>query len=54
MPIVEVEIILRPGESIPDGIASELADELGRIFGSPRGNVSHIRVSDKIQDAVSG
>lgn len=35
MPIVAIEIVLRANEVIRDGIASELADELGRIFDSP-------------------
>lgn len=37
MPIVEIEIILRTNEVIRQGLASELADELGDIFRSPRG-----------------
>jgi hypothetical protein len=36
MPIVDLEIVLKPQETISSELASELADELGRIFGSPR------------------
>ena len=36
MPLVGVEIVLKPQETIPDAIASEPADELGQIFDSPR------------------
>ena len=37
MPIVEIEIVLRPDEILHDEIVSELAEELGDIFDSPRG-----------------
>lgn len=37
MPIVEVEIVRKPSEDLRDGVASELADGLGRIFDSPGG-----------------
>ena len=36
MPIVEVEVVLKPEETIPDEMASGLADRLGQIFGSTR------------------
>ena len=36
MPIVEVEIVLKPNEAISGTWASELADQLGAIFGSPK------------------
>ena len=35
MPIVEIEIVLKPGEAISSEMASELADQLGKIFDSP-------------------
>ena len=35
MPIVDIEIVLKPGEAISPTWASELADELGEKFGSP-------------------
>lgn len=37
MPIVDVEIVLRPGEALRQEMAAELADELGEVFRSPRG-----------------
>jgi phenylpyruvate tautomerase PptA (4-oxalocrotonate tautomerase family) len=36
MPIVEVEIVLKTDETIPNKMVSELADQLGEIFGSPK------------------
>jgi phenylpyruvate tautomerase PptA (4-oxalocrotonate tautomerase family) len=36
MPIIDVEIVLRADEAIPDGLVSELADELGEILHSAR------------------
>jgi len=36
MPIVDIEIILKPDETISGTWASELADQLGAIFGSPK------------------
>jgi phenylpyruvate tautomerase PptA (4-oxalocrotonate tautomerase family) len=38
MPIVDVEIVLPPGESPPPGLPAELADRCGQVFGSPPGN----------------
>jgi len=38
MPIVDVEIVLRPGESMRAGLAAEIADRCGEVFGSPPGN----------------
>lgn len=37
MPIVEVEIVLRPNESLRKEMVTELADEFGDIFQSPQG-----------------
>lgn len=37
MPIVDVEIVRRPGEALNQEMAAELADELSEIFQSPRG-----------------
>lgn len=37
MPIVDVEIVLRPGETIHTEVLAELANELGEILQSPRG-----------------
>ena len=36
MPIVDIEIVLRSDESIPYETVSGLADQLGKIFGSPK------------------
>jgi phenylpyruvate tautomerase PptA (4-oxalocrotonate tautomerase family) len=37
MPIVDVEIVLKRGETLRKEIVSELANELGEIFQSPEG-----------------
>ena len=37
MPIVEVEIVLRPGESLEGGLAHELSNQTGLVFGTPPG-----------------
>jgi len=37
MPIVDVEIVLRPDETIRKEIVRELADELGDIFHTQKG-----------------
>jgi len=37
MPIVEIEIVLKPNEIIQREIVEELADQLGDIFGLPKG-----------------
>ncbi len=34
MPILDVEIVTRPGEQLPPALAKELADAAGLIFGS--------------------
>jgi len=38
MPIVDVEIVLLPRESMRSGLAAEIADRCGQIFGSPPGS----------------
>jgi phenylpyruvate tautomerase PptA (4-oxalocrotonate tautomerase family) len=38
MPILEIEIITRLGESIDPQLATDLADRAGAIFGSPAGH----------------
>ena len=35
MPIVDVEIVLKENETIPENLSSNFANELGRIFNSP-------------------
>lgn len=37
MPILDVEIVLRPGETLPPALAADLADRAGAIFGSETG-----------------
>ena len=38
MPILNVEIIIHPGEHFHPSLATGLADRTGEIFGSPPGN----------------
>jgi phenylpyruvate tautomerase PptA (4-oxalocrotonate tautomerase family) len=38
MPIVDVEIVLLPGESMRSGLAAEIANRCGQVFGSPPGS----------------
>jgi phenylpyruvate tautomerase PptA (4-oxalocrotonate tautomerase family) len=38
MPIVDIEIVLLPGEAMRSGLAAEIADRCGRVFGSPPGH----------------
>lgn len=38
MPILEVEIVLQPGERLAEDLAQALADQLGRILKSAAGN----------------
>jgi phenylpyruvate tautomerase PptA (4-oxalocrotonate tautomerase family) len=37
MPILDVEIVLRPGEFLDPGLAQELADHVDLVFGTPPG-----------------
>jgi phenylpyruvate tautomerase PptA (4-oxalocrotonate tautomerase family) len=37
VPIVDVEIVLLPGESVCSGLAAEIADRCAEVFGSPSG-----------------
>ena len=36
MPIVDIEILLKPDETLASEMVSALADRLGMIFGSPK------------------
>jgi phenylpyruvate tautomerase PptA (4-oxalocrotonate tautomerase family) len=36
MPIVDIEIVLKPDETISNEMTSEFADQFGTIFGSPK------------------
>ena len=49
MPIVDVEIVLRPNETIRKDIARELADELGHIFHTQEGQ-TWVKVSELSAD----
>lgn len=55
MPLVDVEIVLKPQETIPDAMASELTDKLGQIFRSPR-NGTWVKVHgiDEVSYAENG
>lgn len=39
MPILDVEIVLKPGERLRDGLAGEIADAAGKILGSEAGGM---------------
>jgi len=49
MPVIDVEIILRPGETIRKEIVSELANELGDIFLTQEGQ-TWVKVSELSAD----
>ena len=38
MPILDVEIVLCPDEALAPGLAAEIADRGGEVFGSPPGS----------------
>ena len=55
MPIVDVEIVLGPKETIREEMVSELADELGDIFqSSPGGTWIKVRLLPANQYAENG
>lgn len=37
MPILDVQVVLRPGESLPGHLAADIADRAGEVFGTPPG-----------------
>jgi phenylpyruvate tautomerase PptA (4-oxalocrotonate tautomerase family) len=39
MPILNVQIVLRPGEELPAGLASAIAEAAVPVFGAPPGNI---------------
>ena len=49
MPIVEIEIVLKPNEIIQSETVEELADQLGEIFGSLQGT-TWIKIYGLTQD----
>jgi phenylpyruvate tautomerase PptA (4-oxalocrotonate tautomerase family) len=54
MPILEVEIVLRPGEVLADGLAAALADAAAGAMGTPVGRtwvrLGRIERSDYAED----
>jgi phenylpyruvate tautomerase PptA (4-oxalocrotonate tautomerase family) len=38
VPILDIEIVVRPNEALDRNLASDLADRTGEIFGSPPGH----------------
>ena len=38
MPILDIEIVLCPDEALAPGLAAEIADRSGEVFGSPPGS----------------
>ncbi len=38
MPILDIEIVLLPEESVRPGLAAEIADRCGQVFNSPPGS----------------
>lgn len=38
MPILNFQIVLRPGEELPPNLASAIANAAARVFGAPPGN----------------
>lgn len=39
MPILDVEVVVRPGEALPLPLAKALADAMGEVFGSRPGGL---------------
>lgn len=37
MPVLDVEIVLRPGEELPPDLSANLARATARVFGTPPG-----------------
>jgi phenylpyruvate tautomerase PptA (4-oxalocrotonate tautomerase family) len=37
VPILDIEIVLQPGETIRAGLAAEIADRVGEIMATPKG-----------------
>jgi phenylpyruvate tautomerase PptA (4-oxalocrotonate tautomerase family) len=38
MPLIDVDIVLEPGEILADGLADALADAIGQALGAPAGH----------------
>lgn len=55
MPILEIEIVLQPGESLPSSLAQKIADHAAAVFGSPPGNTwVRLRAIPEAQYAENG
>ena len=55
MPILDVEIVLKPCESPAQGLAQKLADQAGLVFGTPPGRTwVKLREIDPDQCAENG
>ena len=55
MPVLEVEIVLRPGETLPPGLAAALAESAGEVFNTPPGTTwVRLRSLDTAYYAESG
>lgn len=52
MPILHIDIVTRPGESIRSEVAQELADRTGEIFGSEPGG-TWVSVSPIVREAYA-
>jgi phenylpyruvate tautomerase PptA (4-oxalocrotonate tautomerase family) len=49
MPILDIELVVQPDEHLPANLASELADRIGRVFGSAA-QQTWVKVSTILRD----
>lgn len=55
MPILDIEIVLNPGEELREGLAGEIVDAAGEILGSePGGTWVRLRELPRAQYAENG
>lgn len=55
MPIVEVEMLINPGERLKPNLAQQLADGIGEILGTPKGHTwVRLRALSRAQYAENG
>ena len=55
MPILDVELVVGPDETLADDLAAQLADAAGAIFASPPGNTwVRVRTLDRRSYAENG
>ena len=52
MPILDVEIVVQPGEVLPDGMSASLANAAASVFGTPPGH-TWIRLRELPRDHYS-